>query len=89
MALWKLKTHLIVTFFTNYESFLAPLEPFVKSWRDEKIRGKDIGTSFEVEGEGEQFRVDLSQQVLKKHHRELEDMAAQKSRLPSLFQSEV
>jgi len=50
MALWKLKTHLIVTFFTNYESFLAPLEPFVKSWRDEKIRGKDIGTSFEVEG---------------------------------------
>jgi len=43
------------------------------------VRGKDIGTSFEVEGEGEKFRIDPSQQVLQKHHRELEDMAAQKS----------
>ena len=43
-----------------------------------RVRGKDIGTSFEVEGEGEKFRIDLSQQGLKKHHRELEDVAAQK-----------
>jgi len=43
------------------------------------VRGKDIGTSFEVEGEGEQFWVDLSQQGLKKHHWKLEDVAAQKS----------
>jgi len=44
-----------------------------------RVRGKDIGTSFEVEGEGEQFWVDLSQQGFQKHHWELEDVAAQKS----------
>ena len=43
------------------------------------VRGKDIGTSFEVEGEGEKFWVDLSQQGFQRHHRELEDVAAQKS----------
>ena len=53
---------------------------YLRTLRDSTgVRGKDIGTSFEVEGEGEEFRIDLSQQGFQKHHRKLEDMAAQKS----------
>lgn len=43
------------------------------------VRGKGIGAVFEVEGKGEEFWIDLSQQGLKKHYREVEHMAAQKS----------